>query len=54
MALRDNDADGYKPWLALGIEQLGREAAGEVESDWMVRERPTYCLAARGEPLTRS
>ena len=36
MALRANDADGYKSWLALGIEQLRREVAGEVESDWMV------------------
>jgi len=36
MALRANDADGYKGWLALGIEQLGRDVAGEVESDWMV------------------
>ncbi len=36
MALRSNDADGYKSWLALGIEQLGSEVAGEVESDWMV------------------
>ena len=36
MALRANDADGYKSWLALGIEQLGREVAGEVESEWMV------------------
>ena len=25
MALRVNDADGYKSWLALGIEELGRE-----------------------------
>ena len=23
-------------WLALCIEELGREVAGEVESDWMV------------------
>ena len=31
MALRANDADGYKSWLALGIEELGRDAAdGEV------------------------
>ena len=37
MALRANDADGYKSWLALGIEQLGRDVAGEVESEWMVR-----------------
>ena len=36
MALRANDADGYKASLALGIEQLGRDVAGEVESDWMV------------------
>ena len=36
MALRANDADGYKLWLALGIEELGREVAAEVESDWMV------------------
>ena len=36
MALRAKDADGYKSWLATGIEQLGREVAGEVESDWMV------------------
>ena len=31
-----NDADGYKSWHALGIEQLGRDVAGEVESEWMV------------------
>ena len=36
MALRVNDAYGYKALLALGIEQLGRDVAGEVESDWMV------------------
>ena len=36
MTLRANDADGYKAWLALGIEQLGREIAGAVETDWMV------------------
>ncbi len=36
MALRANDADGYKSWLALGIEQPGRDVTGEVESDWMV------------------
>ena len=36
MALRANDADGYKGWLFLGIEQLGRDVAAEVESDWMV------------------
>ena len=36
MALRANDVDGYKSWLTLGIEQLGRDVAGEVESEWMV------------------
>ena len=36
MALRANDADGYKSWLALGIEELGRDVAAEVEPDWMV------------------
>ena len=36
MALRANDADGYKSWLALGIEGPGRDGAGEVESEWMV------------------
>ena len=36
MALRANDAESYKGWLAVGIEQLGRDVAGEVESDWMV------------------
>ena len=25
MALRANDADGYKSWLALGIEELERD-----------------------------
>ena len=36
IALSAKDADGYKSWLALGIEKLGRDVAGEVESDWMV------------------
>ena len=36
MALRANDADGNKSWLAIGIEELGRDVAGEVESDWIV------------------
>ena len=26
MALRANDSDEYKSWLALGIEELGRTA----------------------------
>ncbi len=36
MALRANDADSYKSWLALSIEELGRDVAGEIESKWMV------------------
>ena len=36
MALIANDTDGYKAWLALGIKHLGRDVAGEVESEWMV------------------
>ena len=40
MAVRANDADGFKTWLALGIEVLGREVAGEVKSDSIVG----FCL----------
>ena len=36
MVQRANVADGDKVWLALGIEQLGRDVASEVESVWMV------------------
>jgi hypothetical protein len=36
MAIRAIDSDGYKFWAALGTEQLGRDVAGEVESEWMV------------------
>lgn len=36
MALRANNAVSYKTWLALGFEDLGRDVAKEVESDWMV------------------
>ena len=36
MVLRANVADGYNSLVALGIEELGRDVAGEVESDWMV------------------
>ncbi len=35
MALRANNAENCKSWLAIGIEELGRDVAGEVESDWM-------------------
>ena len=36
MAPRANDSDGNKSWLALGIKELGRDVAAEVESDWIV------------------
>ena len=37
MALRANDADGYKGWIAIGIEELG--------SDVLVRLSPNgWCL----------
>ena len=59
MALRANDVDGYKSWLALVIEELGRDVAVEVESEWMVRsfiggrgERQADGLAAGSEALT--
>ena len=29
-------SDGYETWMARGIDQFGRDVAGEVESDWMV------------------
>ena len=47
MALRANDADGYKSWLALGIEQLGRDVVGEVKSEWMMQ-----CSSVRVVPET--
>ena len=36
IALRSNHADRYKSWFALGIQELGRDVAGEVRSDWVV------------------
>ena len=36
MAIRANDVDGYKSWLALVIEEFGRDVAADVESEWMV------------------
>ena len=33
IALRANDVNGFKSLLALGIEELGRNIAGEVESE---------------------
>ena len=52
MALSANDADGYKSWLVLGIEQLGRDVAAE-DGAFIGgrRERQADGLAARREPL---
>ena len=36
VALRANEAHGYKSWLVLGIKQLGRDVAREVKSEWML------------------
>jgi hypothetical protein len=36
MALRANDVDGYKSWLALHIEQLGKDVAAVIESGWIM------------------
>ena len=36
MALCAKDADGYKFCRAPGIEELGKDVASEVESNWMV------------------
>ena len=39
MALRANDADGFKGWLALGIEKLGRDVAAEAKQWRMSKAR---------------
>jgi len=35
LALRANDPDGFKAWLSLGIERLGKPAVIELLLDWM-------------------
>ena len=35
LALRANDANGFKGWLALGLEELGRQVVIELMQDWM-------------------
>lgn len=47
MALRANDADGYKSWLAHGIDQRGRDVVDEVKSEWMMQ-----CSSVREERET--
>ena len=36
LALRANDAEGFKGWLAVAIEELGRAVAAEVDAKWLV------------------
>ena len=57
MALRASEADGYMSWQALGLEELGRDAAAEVESEWPVyigcrREGQADCMAQGVNPLS--
>ena len=35
LALRANDEKGCKGWLALGLEELGRQDVLELMQDWM-------------------
>ena len=35
LALRANDAEGFKGSLALGLEELGRQVVIELMKDWM-------------------
>ena len=34
LALRANDAEGFKGWLALGLEELGRQVVLELMQDY--------------------
>ena len=35
LALRVNNAEGFKGWLAVGLEELGRQVVIELMQDWM-------------------
>ncbi|MDB4653631.1 hypothetical protein OAE35_01875 [Synechococcus sp. AH-551-E02] len=35
LALRANDAEAFKGWLAFGLEELGRQVVLELMQDWM-------------------
>ena len=35
LALRANYAEGFKGWLALGLEELVRQVVLELMQDWM-------------------
>ena len=54
MAIRANDADGYKSWLALGIEELGRDIAACGAVSWHRRgsQSHLYNFDVRSEMVT--
>jgi hypothetical protein len=35
LALRANDAEGFKGWFALGLEELGRQVVKELMQVWI-------------------
>ena len=35
LAVRANNAESFKGWLALGLEELGRQVVLELMQDWM-------------------
>ena len=35
LAIRANDAESFKGWLALGLEELGQQVVLELMQDWM-------------------
>jgi hypothetical protein len=35
LALRANDAEGFKGWLALGLKELGRQVVIKLMQVWM-------------------
>ena len=35
LALRANDAEGFKGWLAIGLEEHGRQVVIELMQGWM-------------------
>jgi len=35
LALRANDAEGFKGWLAIGLAELVRQVVLELMQDWM-------------------
>ena len=44
LALRANDAEGFKGWRALGLEELGRQVVIELIRDWMSRSGLSYSI----------